>query len=371
MVDVKNEEDQFQQRNGAVVGADKGAGGQMEPEQFRKLFIGGLSLNTTDESLHAFYSQFGELVDCIVMRDSATKRSRGFGFVSFSFKAEVDAAMAARPHTIDGKVVDPKRAVPRDQSQKSEQNMSTKRLYVSGVRDEHNEEMFDRYFGEFGPVAKVEIIQDKNTNKTRGFAFVTFDDYDPVDRCVLQKSHMIGGYRCDVKKALSREEMQKAQQKERDRMDRGMRSRGSERGGGRSYGGRGGGSSGGYGGPGGGYGQYGGGGGYGPPAQAWGPPPGPPAWGAGGGYGGYSAAYAQPAPAPWAGGPAAGGTVGPQAAEQGQWSQAGAAGGYSGAWSGAAPAGGAQSTATTDYAAWPAGPQGVPPPQQQWSAGRY
>lgn len=73
---------------------------------------------------------------------------------------------------------------------------------------------------------KVEIINDKNTNKTRGFAFITFDDYDPVDRCVLLKSHMIKGFRCDVKKALSREEMQKAQQKERDRAERGVRSRG-------------------------------------------------------------------------------------------------------------------------------------------------
>lgn len=60
--------------------------------------------------------------------------------------------------------------------------MSTKRLYVSGVREEHNEEAFNRYFSDFGGVAKVEMITDKNTNKNRGFAFVTFDDYDPVDK---------------------------------------------------------------------------------------------------------------------------------------------------------------------------------------------
>jgi RNA recognition motif-containing protein len=63
--------------------------------------------------------------------------------------------MSNRPHTIDGKVVDPKRAVPREQSEKTEQKMSTKRLYVSGVREEHTEEAFDRYFGEYGKVTKV------------------------------------------------------------------------------------------------------------------------------------------------------------------------------------------------------------------------
>lgn len=64
-------------------------GDGLEPEQFRKMFIGGLSGATTDEALKEFYSQWGEIVDCIVMRDAATKRSRGFGFVSFAKQTEV------------------------------------------------------------------------------------------------------------------------------------------------------------------------------------------------------------------------------------------------------------------------------------------
>ncbi|KAK6112812.1 Uncharacterized protein BM_BM9909 [Brugia malayi] len=247
-------------------------GDGLEPEQFRKMFIGGLSATTTDEALKEFYSQWGELVDCIVMRDPATKRSRGFGFVSFSKQSEVDAAMAARPHVIDGKTVDPKRAVPRDQSARSEANVSSKRLYVSGVREEHTEQMFEDYFSQFGKVLKVEIIADKNTGKPRGFAFISFDDYDPVDKCVLQKSHQIHNYRCDVKKALSKEEMAKAQQLDRERTERMGRSRGTMRP--DRYGGGPGGYGGAWGGPG------------GPPSGQWGPPSGG-GGGYGGGYGGY------------------------------------------------------------------------------------
>ena len=82
-----------------------------ETEQIRKLFIGGLSSETTEESLKNYYQQWGELTDCVVIRGLASQKSRGFGFVTFSSVAEVDAAMAARPHSIDGRVVDPKRAV--------------------------------------------------------------------------------------------------------------------------------------------------------------------------------------------------------------------------------------------------------------------
>lgn len=49
-----------------------------------------------------------------VMRDPNTKRSRGFGFVTYSSVEEVDAAMNARPHKVDGRVVEPKRAVSRE-----------------------------------------------------------------------------------------------------------------------------------------------------------------------------------------------------------------------------------------------------------------
>ena len=71
-----------------------------ELEQLPKLFIGGLSFETTDESLRSHFEQWGTLTDCVVM-DPNTKRSRGFGFVTYATVEEVDAAMNARPHKVD------------------------------------------------------------------------------------------------------------------------------------------------------------------------------------------------------------------------------------------------------------------------------
>jgi len=57
---------------------EKGANGP-KGEVLRKIFIGGLNYSTTDEGLKSYFEQFGEVVDCIVMKYKDTDRSRGFG----------------------------------------------------------------------------------------------------------------------------------------------------------------------------------------------------------------------------------------------------------------------------------------------------
>lgn len=47
-----------------------------------RLFIGGLSWDTTEESLRAAFGAFGEVVDAAVVKDRTTGESRGFGFVT-------------------------------------------------------------------------------------------------------------------------------------------------------------------------------------------------------------------------------------------------------------------------------------------------
>ncbi|XP_055269260.1 heterogeneous nuclear ribonucleoproteins A2/B1-like [Moschus berezovskii] len=189
--------------------------GQKEP--FRKLFSGGLVPNrkryfeTTEESLNNYYEQRGTLTDCVVMRDPASKRSRGFGFVTFSSMAEVDAAMAARPHSIDGRVVEPKRAVAREESGKPGAQVTVKNLFVGGIKEDTEEHHLRDYFEEYGKIDTIEIITDRQSGKKRGFGFVTFDDHDPVDKTVLQKYHTINGHNAEVRKALSRQEMQEVQ----------------------------------------------------------------------------------------------------------------------------------------------------------------
>ncbi|XP_048034919.1 heterogeneous nuclear ribonucleoprotein A1b isoform X2 [Megalobrama amblycephala] len=233
-----------------------------EPEQLRKLFIGGLSFETTDDSLRAHFEQWGTLTDCVVMKDPNTKRSRGFGFVTYSSVTEVDAAMDARPHKVDGRLVEPKRAVSREDSNKPFAHTTVKKIFVGGIKDDTEENHLRDYFDVFGKIEAIEIMVDHKTGNKRGFAFVTFDDHDSVDRIVIQKYHTVNGHNCEVRKALSKQEMQNTGMNMRGGYGGGGGGGPGNYGGNRGYGGGGGGGHG-YGNQGGGYGGGGNsGGGY-------------------------------------------------------------------------------------------------------------
>ncbi|KAL8199210.1 UNVERIFIED_CONTAM: hypothetical protein K2H54_037381 [Gekko kuhli] len=70
-----------------------------------KMFIGGLSWQTSPDNLRDYFSKFGDIRECMVMRDPTTKRSRGFGFVTFADPASVDKVLAQPHHELDSKTL--------------------------------------------------------------------------------------------------------------------------------------------------------------------------------------------------------------------------------------------------------------------------
>ena len=186
----------------------RGGGNPNMNKHVRKIFIGGLNKKTTDDTLKEHFSQYGELTDTVVMKDPETQVSRGFGFVTYATDEQVDACQLARPHTIDGRTVETKRAIPKSDNPNSAQTVT--KLFVGGFKEDLDADDLRTYFGQYGTVTEVKVIMDKETGKKKGFGFVDFDDYDPVDKIIckaLEQNHEIKGRRVDVNKAIKKEEM--------------------------------------------------------------------------------------------------------------------------------------------------------------------
>jgi RNA recognition motif-containing protein len=72
----------------------------------RKLFVGNLSWNTSDDGLYEVFAQFGEVSEAKVITDRDTGRSRGFGFVTFAEEGAGEDAMSAMDGSdLDGRPI--------------------------------------------------------------------------------------------------------------------------------------------------------------------------------------------------------------------------------------------------------------------------
>ncbi|XP_028818230.1 DAZ-associated protein 1 isoform X1 [Denticeps clupeoides] len=185
-------------------------------DEVGKLFVGGLDWSTTQETLRNYFSQYGEVVDCVIMKDKSTNQSRGFGFVKFKDPNCVRTVLETKPHSLDGRNIDPKPCTPRGMQPekarskdgckvgKSDSNKS-KKIFVGGIPHNCGEPELRDYFNRFGVVTEVVMIYDAEKQRPRGFGFITFEAEQSVDQAVNMHFHDIMGKKVEVKKAEPRD----------------------------------------------------------------------------------------------------------------------------------------------------------------------
>ena len=83
-----------------------------------KLFVGGISWDTTEDSLKAFFEQVGKVETATIIKDKYTGRSKGFGFIEMSQDEEEKAAIEKlNGQALDGRTLvvnEARPMVPRD-----------------------------------------------------------------------------------------------------------------------------------------------------------------------------------------------------------------------------------------------------------------
>lgn len=160
----------------------------------RKLFLGGLSWDTTEDDLTEYFGQYGPVVNVSIKYNATTGQPRGFGFITFAADESIDAVLNAGPHSIKNKVIDPRKA-------KSKTNANLKKIFVGGVDSNMAEEELREYFSRFGRVDGIELPFDKVRNRRREFCFIIFDTKEAADAACGESKQYIGGRDCDIKRA--------------------------------------------------------------------------------------------------------------------------------------------------------------------------
>lgn len=84
--------------------------------------------------------------------------------------------------------VDSKPALPRSETNRNGGGGgdSVRKIFVGGLKDNHDEQNLQDHFQQFGNVLTVKILLDRNTGRKRGFGFVEFDSNDAADRAVCK-----------------------------------------------------------------------------------------------------------------------------------------------------------------------------------------
>lgn len=85
----------------------------------------------------------------------------------------------------------------------------SKKIYVGNMSYSTTEDQLEELFGQFGTILSVNIVFDRYTNKSKGFAFVEMEDEGSADEAIASLNNTeLGGRKLRVNEALNKKPRQ-------------------------------------------------------------------------------------------------------------------------------------------------------------------
>jgi len=189
------QQEEAMQQEGDENGDDKA----QENLDDRKIFVGGLSWNTTEADLKEYFEKYGPVENSELKVDPGSSRSRGFGFVTFKDAETIEKVLEQKePHMLHKKQIDPKHANPRPTKEP--------KIFVGGVDPTTTKEDLESHFAKFGKVKEVVLPFDTAKKQRRPYVFVTFESLEGSNAAIAEPKQTICEKECDVNEATPQQD---------------------------------------------------------------------------------------------------------------------------------------------------------------------
>ena len=164
-----------------------------------RLFIGGLSTDTTEKNLLDYFRQYGQVISCKLVYDKQTGVPKGYGFVTVKDKNTADTILKEYKHLIKGRLVDVSPGIGSGlKLPESHQTKSLRRLFIGGIKQQISQDDLWGYFSTFGTVLNLFKITDPITNVERNYGYVEFEAVEVATTVLNYQSHSINGHRLSI-----------------------------------------------------------------------------------------------------------------------------------------------------------------------------
>ncbi|KAH9620455.1 hypothetical protein KSS87_013451 [Heliosperma pusillum] len=167
----------------------------------RKLFVRGLAWSTTSETLCAAFEGHGEIEEGAVIYDKITGKTRGYGFITYKNMKSAQEALGASSKYIDGRLTVCNLACEGLSSGTITSDQAQRKLYIGGLSPETTTEILLSFFSRHGEIVEGSVAYDKDTNRSRGFGFVTYKTLEATKKALDNPERILGGRNITVKYA--------------------------------------------------------------------------------------------------------------------------------------------------------------------------
>ncbi|KAI5569356.1 hypothetical protein BDE02_12G071600 [Populus trichocarpa] len=161
--------------------------GFVEPPEEAKIFVGNLPYDVDSEKLAMLFEQAGTVEIAEVIYNRETDTSRGFGFVTMSTVEESEKAVEMlHRYDLDGRFLTVNKAAPRGSRPERPPRVSEPgyRIYVGNLPWDVDSGRLEQIFSEHGKVVSARVVFDRETNRSRGFGFVTMSSESELNDAI-------------------------------------------------------------------------------------------------------------------------------------------------------------------------------------------